>query len=339
VSLEQRISSDAGVALSGHRAVGRRLIGTDRINRRPAGDSGSVGWLSSQLPVDTTYRSNFGASSFHALTATGHYRAGWAQFHAAYTWSHSIDNQSDPLQGTFDDLNLFRGFNAAGSGNVAALTQESDSRLDRGSSDFDQRHNLVFLSIWELPPASGKRGLRRALFGWQFSQVAGFRSGVPFNIIAVDGLVPCAETGPPARSELVRARPGFIFGADPWLTERQPVPGGFRLMNSKAFCGPSSGTIGNLGRNAFTGPGFWNLDVSLARSFPLRVLREGARLQLRVDFFNALNHANLGNPYGLLDSSFGIASLGRQGVRPAFPSSVPLDQLPRQIQLQLKLFF
>jgi hypothetical protein len=43
-------------------------------------------------------------------------------------------------------------------------------------------------------------------------------------------------------------------------------------------------------RNAFTGPGFWNVDLALYKDVPLR---ERLTLQLRAEAFNAFNHANL----------------------------------------------
>ena len=49
---------------------------------------------------------------------------------------------------------------------MAAFTRQQDSRSDRGNSDFDQRQNLVFYSIWELP------------WRFRFSQLAAVRSAV-----------------------------------------------------------------------------------------------------------------------------------------------------------------
>jgi hypothetical protein len=43
-------------------------------------------------------------------------------------------------------------------------------------------------------------------------------------------------------------------------------------------------------RNAFRGPGFWNFDVGLYKTFKVT---EKYRLQLRSEFFNLFNHSNL----------------------------------------------
>lgn len=58
-------------------------------------------------------------------------------------------------------------------------------------------------------------------------------------------------------------------------------------------CVPGTQHFGNLGRNAFTGPTFKQFDFSVAKN---TALREGISMQLRVDFFNILNHPNFSNP-------------------------------------------
>lgn len=47
---------------------------------------------------------------------------------------------------------------------------------------------------------------------------------------------------------------------------------------------PKGGTL--LGRNAFTGPSFFNLDAGLQKNVPLG---EQRRLEFRFEFFNLLN--------------------------------------------------
>jgi hypothetical protein len=102
-------------------------------------------------------------------------------------------------------------------------------------------------------------------------------------------------------------------------------------------------TLGNAGRNAFRGPGFYNLDVSIARSAGLRWLGEGASLTFRADAFNLLNHSNLGNPDSLFtdpaNPRFGFATFGRQGRQTGFPAVFPLNETARQVQLSVKLSF
>ena len=115
------------------------------------------------------------------------------------------------------------------------------------------------------------------------------------------------------------------------------VPGGQRFLNPQAFRAAERGAVGSLGRNAITGPGFYNVDFSLARNF---ALGETARLQFRADAFNVLNHANLGTPDLVLTSNtFGIARYGRTGRNSGFPAVSPLAESPRQLQMSVQVSF
>ena len=130
----------------------------------------------------------------------------------------------------------------------------------------------------------------------------------------------------------------------PGDTELRPLiskPGGLQILNSNAFNpNPGAGVVGDLGRNSLMGPGFWNVDFSLSRSVVASWLGEAGRVQLRADFFNVFNHANLGDPISRLTSDdFGVALYGRQGRESGFPASVPLNETPPQVQLQVKLYF
>jgi hypothetical protein len=67
-------------------------------------------------------------------------------------------------------------------------------------------------------------------------------------------------------------------------------------------------TPGNLGRNTYTGPSWWNLDFSMAKDTHIA---EALNMQFRAEFFNILNHPTFGTPGGTLPSpgstnNFGI---------------------------------
>jgi hypothetical protein len=102
------------------------------------------------------------------------------------------------------------------------------------------------------------------------------------------------------------------------------------------------GEPANTGRNEFTGPGFYNIDISLSREFPLRVLGEAGRLTLRGDAFNFLNHANLNVPnFNLASGFFGVATYGRTqaSTTGALPVLSPVNDTGRQIQLIVRVTF
>ena len=307
LGLQHQPTESWAVELNGLGALGRRLITTDQINRRD-------GRHAPELPV-LSYRAAEGLSDYYALTARARYRSARAQFQVAYTWSHSIDLQSEPLAGDFFDLSFVRVGAAEGRGAVAAFSGQRNSRADRASSDFDQRHNLVFYSIWDLP---------RMFRGWRFSQLAAFRTGFPFTVYA------------PSTLTIFNNRADLVGPAK----ADEPASGGRRILNRAAFRAPPAGRIGNTGRNAFRGPGLYNVDLSLARAFTLRRLGEAGRLTVRADVYNVFNHANLNNPDSFLGSeTFGVALYGRRGRDTGFPALAPFRETPRQLQLMLRLEF
>ncbi len=198
-----------------------------------------------------------------------------------------------------------------------------DSRGDRGSSDFDERHNLIFLGSFDLPHPRRHGTLEFLARDWNVAEVAAFRSGFPYSVYSLGGMKGFA------RASVVN--PGLEAAHD------TPVAGGELLLNASGFGAPSTGQPS--GRNALTGPGFYNLDLSVNRSFWVRGLPESARLTFRADLYNAMNHANLNNPNPILGSSFGVASFGRTGRAAGFPTPLPLGETPRQIQLSVRLRF
>ncbi len=60
-------------------------------------------------------------------------------------------------------------------------------------------------------------------------------------------------------------------------------------INAAAFAPAAPGTYGNLGYNNLKGPGIFQLNVALSRTF---AVREKMALQLRAEAFNLPNHVN-----------------------------------------------
>jgi hypothetical protein len=94
-------------------------------------------------------------------------------------------------------------------------------------------------------------------------------------------------------------------------------PGGGRQFFDITRSGPPG-----IGRNSFNGPQLDSVDVSLRKEVrfgPVRWLGEGARLDLRVNLYNALNQLNLKpiefSEAGALieDANFGRSSAGLSG--------------------------
>ena len=194
----------------------------------------------------------------------------------------------------------------------------ANRRLDRSLAGFDTPRKLALTSIYQLSEAKQLPVFARTLLGgWQ---LAGFF---------------IAQTGNPINITNSAAYPNGDYNADGSNTDRPNAPaegvkradwnrqqflnGIFRVAD---FGRPAPGTNGNLSRNAFRGPGFAQMDVSLSKRFRLT---ERVSLQLRADAFNALNRVNLGNPVTDLNNiNFGRATTAAT---------------PRSIQTGLKILF
>jgi len=140
-----------------------------------------------------------------------------------------------------------------------------------GYGNFDRRHVFVV------------NGTAQVAGGIQLAAVLAMRSGTPFDI----------TTGRDNnRNGVVNDRPDLAAGARVGTDD---------MRNRSSFVDPGA-RPGNLPRNAGRGPGFWQLDMRLARRFSI----QKTRAELMLEAFNVTNRTNLQNPIGnLASSSFG----------------------------------
>ncbi len=95
-----------------------------------------------------------------------------------------------------------------------------------------------------------------------------------------------------------------------------------------SFQNPTTG-LGNIQRNAITGPGFADVDMSVEKNTKIT---ERVTFKLRVDAFDILNHPNFGQPTGnTASSTFGQISSTRFATSDGGSS--------RQLQLSGKFVF
>ena len=181
-----------------------------------------------------------------------------------------------------------------------------DIKGDRGLSDFDARHRIALHTIYELP----FRG-NRFFEGWELAAIFQKQSGNPVNIVTANSTINgVANTIRPDVTGSIK-----ITGeVDKWF-------------DTSVFAAPAR--FGNLGRNVVVGPGFNNTDFSVTKSTKLG---EKACLQFRSEFFDLLNHPNLGQPGNV----FGTPDFGRI-TRTRFPTGESGSS--RQVQLALELVF
>ena len=353
LGLQQEVTPNLVLEINQVGALGRKLSTADVINRAFSTAftfNNLGGWFNPGQP-DISYRGNQGHSDYVSVQFSLNRR--WSrgvQLQASYTYSRSRDVQSDPLTGRASQqqqgarrLSDPTSFFLAGSG----FTRQFDPSSDYGRSDFDQTHNFVFNLVGQVPKVGR---IPRFFSGWQAGAIAGFRSGFPFSVFAENP----SNADPndfftsifhqPGSGVLLNNRADFL-GANSgqaFLANHKEIPGGLLVLDSTKFRAPRSDEFGTSPRNAFRGPGFWNIDLSVSRTFSVARLGEQTGIQFRADLFNAFNHTNLNSPYGVLDNlsvPFGQALYGRQGFGSALPSASPLDEQPRRIQVALKFYY
>jgi hypothetical protein len=178
-----------------------------------------------------------------------------------------------------------------------ALTKPGDLAYDRGSCGFsDRRHIANVSTVYQLPNRSSG-AVRMLTNDWQVSGIVRAQSGNRFNVTTgVDSTL----------TNQANQRPNQVLD-DPYAKD------GYRWLNPAAFQAAPGGLYGNLPINAVVGPGLFNIDMGLVRSFRMG---DGRMLQFRVEAFNVLNRTQLANPVATMNSpDFGIISSTAQDSR------------------------
>jgi len=116
-------------------------------------------------------RGSVGDSYYHGLVGELHGRMKDVQFNASYSWSHSIDT----LSSTFSDEVANNGL---------GYLDPFDTRLDKGSSDYDARHRISLSAVVPLPfyKNSSNKLAQHTLGGWQLAPIFTYHSGYPFTV-------------------------------------------------------------------------------------------------------------------------------------------------------------
>ena len=206
-----------------------------------------------------------------------------------YTWSHCV-SEGD-YQG---DLG-------------GPLTQNPfDRNAERGNCGFDLRHifNLTFIAQ---SPRFANPWTNRLLGNWQLSPIVAVHSGAWFA--PVDGV-------DNSMSGVTLDRPDAVGNAYIRNTSTR------QWLNPNAFVLSAPGIYGNAGMGSLAAPGYFDIDAAVSRYFNIT---ERHRVELRFEFFNALNRPNFSAPDNTVtDATFG---------------EILSDVSPRILQFALKYTF
>ncbi|HEY5331198.1 MAG TPA: hypothetical protein VIJ79_15055 [Acidobacteriaceae bacterium] len=174
--------------------------------------------------------------------------------------------------------------------------------------------------VYDLPFGKGMLGggniySRSILGGFKFSSIVQMYSGSPLAITESSSAT-CTATNPAAGTCMPSYNPAFT-GSSAKLNGDWGHGGTAQslkttsFINSAAFMhAPTTAAaplFGNLARTApynLYGPGNYNLDISLRRTFQLGI--ENAHLMLQADLYNVTNHTQFGG----ITTTFGSTTFG-----------------------------
>jgi hypothetical protein len=191
-------------------------------------------------------------------------------------------------------------------------------------------YNIPFGHFSQLP--------KRLTQGWQVLGIFSAQSGFPFTVVGPYGTLQFGYDS----FDGVGARPFLgqtptynksggpqLFSNDVLANSAAVAAGGnvtgpfFAIPTTTNASGSTVTSPGNLGRNTFTGPGWWNFDFSLIKDTHIT---ERSTLQFRAEFFNLPNHPTFATPNSTLGN-------------PNFGTSTNTATAERQIQFGLRLMF
>jgi len=233
--------------------------------------AGTWSWLSegtssySSLQVDLNHRFSRG------LTLRG-----------VYTWAKALDD-GDSLNGTTTN-------NAPG-----LVSDPFNLRADWGPATYDVRNVAVIDAMYDLPFGSGKPlagnvtgWTARLVNGWSVNSIVTAQGGFPFTPQLSYNPSRNGDTKNPVRPFLNPSFSGPVIVGKPseWFN-----PNAF--LYEPNGTGTNGGFYGNVGRDAYEGPGLATWDFSLIKQTPVT---ERLKLQFRAEIFNLLDRANFNTP-------------------------------------------
>jgi hypothetical protein len=230
------------------------------------------------------------------------------QFQVNYTWDQDLTNSDS----------VFSGWGNQDTGQANSAMSLNDPTCLK--CEYARANNLVAQRLeanfdYEIPGAWGAvpKAISR---GWEAAGIYTFQSGFPFTIASPYGTLQYGYDnldGGGTRPFFIKKAPRNPHHGVPQyfandVMTNQGLNGAYWSIptTSSSTLGTVQTAPGNLGRNTYTGPSWWNLDFSLVKDTDLT---RGLKLQLRTEFFNIFNHPTFNTPNSLItDSVFGLSN-------------------------------
>jgi hypothetical protein len=256
--------------------------------------------------VSDSFGQYIGNANYHSLQVILSTRSmRGLTFNSNYTFSKAID-----------DAGYFRSGYPIPAGLVVNSTKSyAADRIDRSLSTSNQPQHFVATAVWNWPFGhtilAGESVERAILGGFTFSGVFQAFAGSPLAITTsacqTNPAIPSASNFCPP--ELASGFAGSARQNGKWgdgVTLANYTTKSF--INSSAFATAPNYMFGNASRTApygLSGPGYYQVDLAMIRSFPLHIT-ESTKLKIRADWFNVTNHTQ----FAVASSAFGNATFG-----------------------------
>jgi hypothetical protein len=149
-----------------------------------------------------------------------------------------------------------------GQGAAFRQTPADPNGLAPGRADYDVRNRFTWAMTYDLPFGEGLAApAKQIVHGWAINSIITLQSGTPYSVY--EGFGRAKQIGDPGANL-----------------------GPLELFNPAAFAASTS-AADQSPRNAYTGPGYHDVDFSLFRRFNFT---ERTGLEFRSEFFNIFNH-------------------------------------------------
>jgi hypothetical protein len=259
------LTAEAGYV--GTHAV-HQMMGVN-INGAAPGTGNAGRQLYPYLTTDFNQYQPFGNLTYNALQTNVKKRFGSSIVGVAYTFSRAINNYN----GDNGDGTLFRAYPVS-------------YALNKQLAGFDRKHTFQLYHVYQLPFGKGQKLLNHGVIGYI---VGGFQiggtlsrfSGLPFTIGSGSSV---NAGGQGQTASQINPVVQILGGHDP----NTPY------FDGTAFTNPPTGTLGTTGRNLLRGPGFFNIDENVSRSFSFK---DGKlKLQFAGEAFNLTNTPSFSTP-------------------------------------------
>lgn len=239
-----------------------------------------------------------------------------------YTFSHSLDNVSNGGVLPYSIAN-----------SVLDQIDPTNPNIQYASSDYDARHQLSANYVWDLPIHSGNHWADFFIGGWQVAGTFFYRSGLPFSILDGQQALAMAPNN-------LTFEGGLLSTVLYTPTQGQPTAFGSGCASKACFTTNTFATPTNFdayARNGFRGPGYFNTDMNLKKTFRFR---ERYSFMLGANAFNILNHPNFQNPIANnLNSAFGTINAAAVSPTTPYGAFASAAEGMRIVQVFAKLAF